>query len=274
MLESGLSLVLSHTPVNIADFGGDRFASKWSDADAAVDHAKKRRYSMLDATEVFAPRAQRNLQPDADPFAALTDLLNKAKGYRITPLNTPGKEGWAQTINKLGYDVEFPHDGITSLLFNDTGFVGKGSGFRFLAKGVPTWNAEGISRFREGMASAGKETGKYEEEGFTLSSGAVKTFAQLAGESALENCSEHLGVLKMDVDYLGTIFSSGLPDNLRTISRMMSLSGNLQWFFEGYINELLGEGRFAGKLYIIFSGGDDFFSCWRMESGIRFRPSR
>ncbi|MFY9111966.1 CRISPR-associated protein Csm1 [anaerobic digester metagenome] len=81
-----------------------------------------------------------------------------------------------------------------------------------------------------------------------------------------------IGVLKMDVDNLGTIFSQSLPENERTLSRMASLSRNMSLFFKYHINGILGmdEGyptpfllwdRKDVKRYltIVYSGGDDLF---------------
>ncbi len=47
----------------------------------------------------------------------------------------------------------------------------------------------------------------------------------------------NLGILKMDVDDLGRIFSKGLGDNA-TISRVSTLSSYLDMFFLGYINKI------------------------------------
>ena len=49
--------------------------------------------------------------------------------------------------------------------------------------------------------------------------------------------SNKLGILKMDIDNLGKIFSKGLGDNA-TISRVSTLSSFLDLFFLGYINEI------------------------------------
>lgn len=145
------------------------------------------------------------------------------------------------------------------MLFNNTGFERLAGGFRFYTKGIPVWTDASIDRFREQWIAAGKDLAAMEDDGGVLTVGAVKTFQHLSGEATLATGSSYIGILKMDVDYLGMIFSSGLPEHLRTISRLMTLSGKLHWFFEGFVNELLEEERFAGLLYVIFSGGDDFF---------------
>jgi CRISPR-associated protein Csm1 len=63
-----------------------------------------------------------------------------------------------------------------------------------------------------------------------------------------------LGVMRLDVDNLGSIFEFGLGDK-STISRIANLSRELDLFFSGYINELAKE----FNVYIVYSGGDDAF---------------
>ncbi len=106
----------------------------------------------------------------------------------------------------------------------------------------------------------------------------------MAGIFFPENCREledmalqgfgmnRIGVLKMDVDNLGTIFSQSVPENERTLSRMASLSRNMSLFFKYHINGILGmdEGyplpfllwdrrNIRRNLTIVYSGGDDLF---------------
>lgn len=68
--------------------------------------------------------------------------------------------------------------------------------------------------------------------------------------------SNKLGILKMDVDNLGLIFSSGFKDSENvSISRISSLSFYLDLFFSGYINKIAS--RF--KVYSNSCGYDSLF---------------
>ncbi|QER42717.1 type III-A CRISPR-associated protein Cas10/Csm1 [Thermodesulfobacterium sp. TA1] len=68
---------------------------------------------------------------------------------------------------------------------------------------------------------------------------------------------EALGVIKADVDNLGTIFYRGLPESKRTFSRYLTLSRMLNLFFAYYLPYLC---QTQYKLiYNVFSGGDDLF---------------
>lgn len=101
--------------------------------------------------------------------------------------------------------------------------------------------------------------------------GFLKTFKELA------QCSvgmERIGVLKADVDNMGTAFVKGfvrdalLDEKYRynTLSRTATLSRSLSIFFKYYINDILQNGS-QGKLspsgkrniVIVYSGGDDLF---------------
>ncbi|AKB26316.1 CRISPR-associated protein, Csm1 family [Methanosarcina sp. MTP4] len=103
------------------------------------------------------------------------------------------------------------------------------------------------------------------------------TFEQLADKS---EGSKKLGAVRMDVDNLGKIFTLGLPDNRRTITRISSLSRMMNYFFKGYLNFLgefdeenvldvcnwqsnspnLVKSRDPSRnISIVYAGGDDLF---------------
>jgi CRISPR-associated protein Csm1 len=71
-----------------------------------------------------------------------------------------------------------------------------------------------------------------------------------------------LGVMRMDVDFLGGIFVMGLGDPSdehskkgKTFARLATLSRELHMFFSGYFNVLVHK----YQLYTTYSGGDDAF---------------
>ena len=84
-----------------------------------------------------------------------------------------------------------------------------------------------------------------------------------------------LAVLRMDVDNLGRIFSSAVPEEHRTFSRMASISRALNDFFKYYLNMIVSGNYKNGivvhtniadrttyddrMLSIVYSGGDDLF---------------
>lgn len=85
----------------------------------------------------------------------------------------------------------------------------------------------------------------------------IKHFGILARQSV---GAPYLGVLRMDMDNLGKLFSRGLGGR-DTLSRRATLSFHLTLFFEGWVGEaarLVGAGG-PERLYAVYSGGDDLF---------------
>ncbi|NSW52341.1 MAG: type III-A CRISPR-associated protein Cas10/Csm1 [Anaerolineae bacterium] len=77
---------------------------------------------------------------------------------------------------------------------------------------------------------------------------------------------ERLGVLRMDVDNLGSIFQEGFgkgDQSRATLSRLATLSFQLSLFFEGWLKRLIeSENHLDGSaplIYAVYTGGDDLF---------------
>jgi len=99
-------------------------------------------------------------------------------------------------------------------------------------------------------------------------SGEVLEFEEIA---ALSSGAKYLGVLKMDVDHLGLLFGLGIEQP--SISRIATLSNNLDMFFNAWLNNICEKvtskwdgdllendpkkGLFKSLFYIVYSGGDD-----------------
>lgn len=100
----------------------------------------------------------------------------------------------------------------------------------------------------------------------------MPTFEDLAKESI---GNEKIGVLRADVDDLGTLFRSKLEAEINTFSRSAMLAKHLSMFFKLYINQIcrkkLGETlepysfidsndqEKERNVVIVYSGGDDLF---------------
>ena len=69
---------------------------------------------------------------------------------------------------------------------------------------------------------------------------------------------KRLGILRMDVDNLGRIFTKGFG-NRASISRVTTLSRSLSLFFGGYLNTICCQDKYRDCTSIIYSGGDDLF---------------
>ncbi|SPD73003.1 CRISPR subtype III-A/MTUBE-associated protein Cas10 [uncultured Desulfobacterium sp.] len=70
---------------------------------------------------------------------------------------------------------------------------------------------------------------------------------------------EALGVLKADVDNLGLLIGCGLKGELFTLSRLATLSRQLNYYFSIYLPYLLLTEPEFRNVYTVFAGGDDLF---------------
>ena len=90
-------------------------------------------------------------------------------------------------------------------------------------------------------------------------------FSQIGAKSKtiLENGKtvgiDALGILKADVDDLGRLMLCGLPAGQLSISRLASMSRQLDQFFSLYLPYLLSHREEFNSIYTVFSGGDDLF---------------
>lgn len=82
-------------------------------------------------------------------------------------------------------------------------------------------------------------------------------------------CLRRLGVLRMDVDNLGSIFQDGIPQEKASLARYAALSRSFDYFFSGYINNIVLKDENADKSFIIYSGGDDLFIVGEWDTVIR-----
>ncbi|HAF07921.1 TPA: type III-A CRISPR-associated protein Cas10/Csm1 [candidate division WOR-3] len=82
-----------------------------------------------------------------------------------------------------------------------------------------------------------------------------KTFDDLADKNKI-------AYLKLDVDNLGTIFGKVKNPSL---SRISTLSRQLNLFFEYYLIKLVEKENLQEDLYIVFSGGDDVLVIGRLK---------
>lgn len=112
-----------------------------------------------------------------------------------------------------------------------------------------------------------------------LYSGASVTESEFAALADSSLGANRLGVLRMDVDRLGRIFSRGLEH--RTLARMSDLSERLDYFFKVVLPNnpegLLKHGLFSNvernpSLAVVYSGGDDLFlvGAWDQVIDVAF----
>ncbi len=187
--------------------------------------------------EVFYnPETEKSICRFCESFRDLTNQLRDADCLIIKDVPFSGVSSvsrYQDLFTALGYDYKFAHkhslvqeERRYAYLLNDTDFLQDGfAGYRFGMYSLPMRGEEQL------------------------------TFEEI---SLMSTGDPKLAVLKMDVDNLGEIFSSGLGRQA-TISRVTFLSRMLSLFFEGYINYLIRVRDWHQHLYVVFSGGDDTF---------------
>lgn len=94
-----------------------------------------------------------------------------------------------------------------------------------------------------------------------------QTFSDMCDKGS-DAAFERLGVLRMDVDNLGSLFQQGICREKSILARYSSLSRSLDYFFSGYINTI--QQQIAPLTsFIIYSGGDDLFVVGSWEDTIK-----
>ncbi len=287
LIDEELFLSIASVEVKVVDFM-DNFGKKWKDVNDKLSIEKLRKFKGLVKEDIFTPFKQKLRTNDTDdPFYSITHeefrnnkfySIGKGNGHESGQNNQ--KASWENILQKLGYTFKFQQNATeANIAFNDTVFEGRCSGYRFLVKDLPRWRTElSIAQFKEDVKNCGRSLEDYydkdkEGKSWGLELDNIITYSQLAFNAYKETGTHKLGILKMDVDNLGKLFSEGFPKEIRTPSRMMSLSRSLQWFFEGYMNTLLEKEEFKNYLYPIFSGGDDLFivGAWHKVFEIALR---
>ncbi|MBQ8365289.1 MAG: type III-A CRISPR-associated protein Cas10/Csm1 [Bacteroidaceae bacterium] len=93
----------------------------------------------------------------------------------------------------------------------------------------------------------------------------AKTYEQMC---ACTGDLARMGVLRMDVDNLGTIFQSEIPEKRASLARYATLSRSFDYFFSGYLNTIWDCDKYKNNTQIIYSGGDDLFIVGRWDKTI------
>ncbi len=291
-----LYVVLGSAALTCADFEVDAFHSKWREASQSVNAAKRRRYGDMSldilTDVVFEPhghggnqesdcqvchhegadvRIHQKDETDTAPVykcalcASLEDLGRNLRDAQqvafvhMPPKRTDGRT-WQAILAQLGLavlirDAEgWRHDsqtGTHATLLGLDNFPAH-EDRQDLQRRLNCPTARGL-RFIVNVTPR-------------LVSGKRATFEDMQVEA---EGLKRLGVLRMDVDDLGSIFAQGFQArgaNGATLARVASLSAALSRYFEGWVGKLcrdknlslMQDGR-SGAIYSIYSGGDDLF---------------
>lgn len=285
-----LYLALGYAPMALRDFGKGALSRIWNkELPNALDQKKNHRFSELDEKslqDLFSPqgtgggeggtcsicgREAEELKsdseeedvlwcPSCEAFRKLGDDLREARYLRISetaPIPIPEKSDptWVDVLRAFGIEIglgksePFLLDTVTRsvllALNNEVELkpaANTAVGYRFLVNVVP--------KRREGEQLPNAEL---EQE---IRPEQTKHFGALASQS---KGASYLGILRMDMDNLGKIFSRGLGD-YDSFSRRATLSLLLSVFFEGWVGKIATDlSKEKERLYSVYSGGDDLF---------------
>jgi CRISPR-associated protein Csm1 len=193
----------------------------------------------------------------ADAAADLHDKLQEPIFGKYQLAFTTGKLGdlsRAGTLLKY-WDIGIPVDGN----------IAKDITARFINGYVPKYEEEDLTVDAVNRILSGRKSAKAKDELFDeMKPGVPKTFHYLAKMALNEGTDkfkgiEALGVLKADVDNLGLLFACGMREGRLTISRLATLSRQLNNFFSLFLPHKLKTGERFKNTYTVFAGGDDLF---------------
>ncbi len=183
---------------------------------------------------------------------------------------TPSFIAWKHVLKEYGLELAFGTSPTPShprqLAMQDpptpmTGTATVVTGMRYVAAVAPAMSADDVEMYRQ-LAQEGRV-----DQDISPFAGNIKPFGMLVEQS---EGVKRLGVLRMDVDDLGSLFGKRLdrPDGLAGLATTASLSAALSRFFEGHVAELCRQQneQHGNLIYTIYSGGDDLFivGAWHL----------
>ncbi|MBU4259655.1 MAG: hypothetical protein KKI12_11260, partial [Proteobacteria bacterium] len=191
---------------------------------------------------------------DAD-IKGMDKLLEPIFGEYQVAFVSGGMKDLARSGQLLKYwDIFIDPDGV----------VARDVTARFINGYVPLSRDEDLydERILEGEKSEKKKEELIEQIGENI----PKTFEHIANKALNPKKSgngycgiQALGILKADVDQLGLLMSCGLKKEQFTISRLATLSRQLNFYFAVYLPHLLKTDPSFKDTYTVFAGGDDLF---------------
>ncbi|NGZ06564.1 MAG: type III-A CRISPR-associated protein Cas10/Csm1 [Magnetococcales bacterium] len=241
-------IVLASTRARRSDFQTQPFKELMERLFRDLDRRKRRRFDLCGLCDVMVfdhdyahgvcsrcGQAPAMKDEKCARCAAQLEIGDKLVKERLLRIGKGGKGG----VEWLGYRIGFGDE--------DVGFVVRAWDLAPAQDGrAPLWN--GRAR-REINGHVPKERGE------------IRTFEEIAGLGVVEDAKgtrrgvAALGILKGDVDDLGTLFKDGLQEP--TFARMASLSRQLNAFFTTGLAWHCA--RKFPDTYTVFAGGDDFF---------------
>ncbi|MDI6730453.1 MAG: type III-A CRISPR-associated protein Cas10/Csm1 [Candidatus Altarchaeum sp.] len=233
-----LYLILGFIDVCPEDFMGKKFADKWKDVAEKTSKQNVRKYCEFKYSEIFEPFDNGGKKEICDICGAEIDnngVIDEGNKICKTCEQFIMVSDYLKDAQNNGY-FEISEMKKKFKIFGEFQTIQDGKIFLNPSEGLPFF---------------------YIPLGIPIKDGHIKEFTEMAEDAKNETGTDKIGILKIDVDNLGKIFTKGLRDNA-TISRVSTLSGFLSFFFEGYLNTFIEE-KYKNSIYLIYAGGDDTF---------------
>ncbi len=155
-----------------------------------------------------------------------------------------------------------------SIGINKDGNIAKNITAKFLNGYVPKYENEDLhdDRYFAGRKSEKKKLEMIDQIRTDKDEGVPKTFAHIAVKAL--NFTEKpnkfkgieaLGIFKADVDNLGLLFACGMRQERLTLSRLATMSRQLNNYFSIFLPYKLKTDDNFKNIYTVFAGGDDLF---------------
>ena len=251
-----LSCNIAGISIKARDFEADNFSRKWHEVSQKVQQRKQEKWSEMVPEDMFKNFFEPHQGKVVDHgFGELGRKLRDTiylVAFEVPDAPIPEKPDWHAAIKAFGLDIHIcadtdkkpgaPQDAERAVVYRlrDTEFLSNIEEFQY--EGVPvSYDFRALPQVI-----------------------AHKDDATVADYDYLANASEGVqwfGALRMDVDDLGTVFSTEKLDTA-TISRLATLSEALRLFFEGYVPHLCRDYNDKQEheiLELIYAGGDDLF---------------
>ena len=238
-ISENFHLTLSAVSLINRDLEND-FGSIWQELNRKSDIDKLKKFSQ-------SPEGFKTYQPTSDlNWKALTKFL-KRKSYSL--------------IKNGSQDFNIGENGVEVFGYHLTNGE---NGFQDVVLELPRWNKDLINQNREML-----EREQFEREGKDPdyrfpSDGMIIEFSYLAGFAKERTGTGKIGILKMDVDSLGKLFSKLSFSTAKKVSELMTdfFGTKINQFLETEIinkENSLTPKKFGENIYTVFSGGDDCF---------------
>ncbi len=270
---STMYLAIGATRVPARGFKRGQFKTHWDRMHREIGIAKQRRYQELDGdlyARVFARQAHGgNWEKTCDVCGDETEVIIKRDDAKFCP--------FCDSTVKLGTDLT--HADFVALGFSKPqktekydaasalGAFGmqvefaetrtKVIEFKIKPERAVIWALDDLKKGEEYPSVRDAPTARITR--YTVNRIPQETFDELQKKS---DGIARLGVLRMDVDNLGDLFSKGFGEdekNIATLARISTLSFQLGLFFDGWVKKICAEPKYENLVYAVYAGGDDVF---------------